>query len=192
MDAKEIYKWVHKNKPHSICVEAAHIYMDEKPNKSHRISAQIGADIANQLKKDGHIVIKQLFIDDYNPDVKNFILDVGSYLELIGSCGFSPDILTLESSLEMPANNLLAKIITQNNLVRHEQKVYLEKKKACLVNNNRPTCNLLDAALYIAKLSMFEMAITVLPKSLKGQQKKVRKILKILGYSNIPIFNIYH
>lgn len=192
MDIKEIYGWAYKNKPYSICVEAAHIYMDEKPDESHKISAQIGAELMARLKEDGHMVTKQLFIDDYNPNPANFVLDVDSYLELIGSYGFSPDILTFESSLEMPANNLLAKIITQNNLVRHQQKVYLEKKKACLVNNNRPTCNLLDAALYIAKLSMFEMAITVLPKSLKGQQKKVQKILKILGYYKIPIFNIYH
>jgi len=192
MDVKEIYKWAHKNKPCSICVEAAHIYMDEKPNKSHRISAQIGADISTQLKKDGYIVIKQLFIDDYNPVAKNFILDIDNYLELISSWGFSPDIITFEKLLESPANNLLAKITTQNNLIYHEKKVYLEKKKACLVDNNRPTCNLLDTALYIAKLSMFEMVITILPKIFKGQQKKVQKILKILGYSSIPIFNIYY
>ena len=62
-------------------VEAAHIYMDEKPNESHKISAQIGAEFVARIEEYGYMVIKQLFIDNYNPNPKDFIIDGKIILE---------------------------------------------------------------------------------------------------------------
>ena len=188
----EMLIWIRKNNPVSACVEAAHIYMDETPGEQHLQSATIGKRIADELSKKNLLVSKALFIDDYNPDSNSWVLDVDKYVDCLMLAGFSPDIITMESSLEIPAMILFSKLKIENNLVHEENGIYLEKKKACLTMDGRPVCNLLDAALYVAKMSMFDLVVTVLPRSFRGQQKKTRKILRSMGYFKLPIFNIYY
>jgi len=169
----EISKWIKKNKPSSVCIETAHIYMDEAPNKQHELAAQIGSGIVKTVERERCLSTKHLFIDNYNPDPKNFILDIDKYIEMLSEFGFRPNIITFETSLEIPAKNLLIEL--KEETVHREHNVYLNSRQILLMAHNRPTCSLLDTALYIAKLSMFELVITILPKSFREQQKKFGK-----------------
>ncbi len=189
MDFSEIHRWVDKHQPRSVCVEVAHIYMNETPGEEHDFSAQIGASLTEQLEEKDCLVSKMLFIDNYNPGPDEFRLDVDGFIVRLDQRGFEPDIVTFETALELPARNLLLSL--NDNMRKHEGRVFLNQRSILLIDHERPTCNLLDAALYVAKLSMFELAITVLPSSYKSQQASVRRVLRALGYSHLPIINIY-
>lgn len=177
-----------EHKPRIVIVEAGHIYMDKEPDKEHEVAAEIAARISASLAKHGHVVIKQLFVDNYNPNPENFSLDVKSYVDFLESKGFKPDIVTYESWLETPAKNLLAALKTHHD--KEGGNIFLADDSGIKLQvEDRPTCSLLDSALYIAKLSMCEMTITVLPRKYKAQQKSVFSILSRLGYARPLIIN---
>lgn len=186
----EILEWIKKNKPQSVCIESAHIYMNEYPSDQHKLSAKIGSRLTDEIEKENCLVSKHLFIDNYNPDPSDFKLDVDAFMDILKDCGFKPDIVTFETSLEIPAKNLLSEL--EEDITHHEHYICLNQKQIRLMSHGRPTCNLLDTALYVAKLSMFGLSITILPNSFKEQQKKVRMVLRSLGYTHLPIINIYH
>lgn len=189
----QIFTWVRKRKPLTVCVEAAHIYMDETLGAHHLEAARMGNDIAEELTERANLsVSKVLFIDDYNPNPDSWVLDVDEYVSSISEVGFVPNLIVKESSLEIPAMVLFSKAEFENSLVRENNHIYLERKQVCLTKDGRPVCNLLDAALYVAKMSMFDLVITILPRSFKSQQKNTRKILKTIGYKELPVFNIYY
>ena len=106
-----------------------------------------------------------LFIDNYHPSPKEFTLDVSRYEDRLIQQGFGPHIVTYESMLDLPARNLLQSL---------NEDAYR-----------------LDAALYVAKFSLFELVITTLFSSYKSQQASVRRVLRALGYTHLPIINIY-
>lgn len=179
-----------KNQPRSVCVEAAHIYMDEDPGATHDSAAQIGARIATEVEKHGSIVARQLFIDNFNPNPEEFKLNIDEYISRLRKSGFDPKIVTFESTLALPARNILHAL---NGLTyRHEKDVFLTEKRIKLISCDRPTCSLLDATLYVAKLSMFDLIITVLPHEFREQQKKVMRVLGALGYTRLPIVNVFY
>ncbi|MBI3458788.1 hypothetical protein HY061_00805 [Candidatus Azambacteria bacterium] len=164
--------------------------MDEDPNKTHDFSAQIGARISDEIEKLGGIVAKQLFIDNFHPDPKSFKLDVDKYVLRLGDNGFTPHVVMFETDLELPAKNILHTLNGKTH--RKEEGVFLTEKNIQLMSGDRPSCNLLDASLYVAKLSMFQLSITILPLSWKDQQKNVMRILGALGYTRLPIVNVFY
>lgn len=189
MDFSLIEQWIKKNNPASICIEAAHIYLDETPNGQHTTSAKIGAEIFQKLDSNGKaiLVTNQLFVDDFHPKTQNVVLE--EYIGTLREVGFEPDILTFEKKMELPAKNLLA---TLKGFVKCKNgNYYLNHGNILVLKDDVPTCCLLDAALYVAKISMFDLAITVLPEEYKKQQKKVFHILRALGYDNPPIINVF-
>jgi hypothetical protein len=179
-----------KNQPRSVCVETSHIYMNEDPGETHDLAAQIGARIAIEAEKHGSIVARHLFIDNFNPSPESFKLDVDEYISRLCEKSFSPQVVTFEAALELPAQNILHALNGKTH--RYEGDVFLTEKKIKLISCGRPTCNLLDASLYVAKLSMFELAITILPFAFKDQQQKVMRILNVLGYTRLPIINVFY
>lgn len=190
MYISKIVEVLKKNQPKSVCVEAAHIYMNEDPNETHEFAARIGANIADEIGKYGSIVARHLFIDNFNPSPESFTLNVDEYILRLRKNGFDPQVVTFEAALELSAQNILYTLNGKTH--RHEGDIFLSEKKIKLVSCGRPTCNLLDASLYVAKLSMFELAITILPLTFKNQQKKVMHILNALGYNRIPIINVFY
>lgn len=190
MFISDIVSLLKKNQPRSVCVEAAHIYMDEDPETTHDFAAQIGARIATEVEKHGSIVARQLFIDNFNPSPEKFKLNVDEYILRLREKGFDPQMVTFESALALPAQNILHAL--NGRTYRHEEDVFLTEKKVKLISCDRPTCSLLDATLYVAKLSMFELTITVLPHEFKEQQKKVMRVLGALGYARLPIVNVFY
>jgi len=189
MDITKILDLLKERQLRSVCVEAAHIYMNEDPNETHDFTAKIGADIANAIEKHGGVVSRHLFIDNFNPGPESFKLDVNKYISRLNGNNFSPQVVTFETDLELPAKNILYAL--NGKIDRFGEDVFLKEKGVKLISGGRPTCNLLDASLYVAKLSMFQLAITVLPLSWKNQQNKVRRILNELGYVRLPIINVF-
>lgn len=194
MGYQKIIDYVKRNGPRSVCVEAGHVYMNEYPSEMHRKLASVGADISIQISQSGCNVSKVLFVDDYNPSHSDFCLDLPKYIKVLSEEGFAPDIVTFEANLVAPAKNIIREL---NGRVVHnaDGNSYLNSDR--ILCGGRPTCNLLDAALYVAKLSIFELAITVLPKYIKDnntyihQQKKVKRILKEIGYKDPSIINVF-
>lgn len=189
MDFSEIHRWVDKHQPRSVCVEAAHIYMNATPNDEHYFSAQVGARLSEELETKDCFVSKMLFIDNYNPGPDEFVLDVEGYLAHLRQEEFGPNIVTFETALELPARNLLMSL--NNNVYKLEGRIFLNHRNILVMDHERPTCNLLDATLYVAKFSLFELSITVLPNSYKTQQASVRRVLRALGYTHLSIINVY-
>lgn len=191
MNLFEISEWMKVNKLQSVCIEAAHIYMNEKPNESHDLAAQIAGEISKHLKLQGCKVSNNLFIDDYHPKPEEFTLCIKDYLSRLATHEFAPDIITYESALKIPAHNLAKTLDLKKEVTHSGEKTVLNHKKILLLSSGSPTCNLLDAAFYVAKLSIFEVAITVLPVRYEEHQAKVRKILRKLGYGRPKIVNIF-
>lgn len=173
-----------------MCVETSHIYMDEEPNETHDLAAQIGSRIVVEVEKHGSIVARHLFIDNFNPSPERFRLDVDKYISRLREKGFDPHVVTFEAALALPAQNILYAL--NGKTYRDEGDVFLTEGNTKLISCGRPTCSLLDASLYMAKLSMFELIITILPREFKEQQKKVMRILNALGYTRLPIVNVFH
>lgn len=186
----KVLELLKKNQPRSVCVETSHIYMNEDPDEMHDLAAQIGARVAVEAEKHGSVVARHLFIDNFNPSPESFKLDVDKYVSRLRGKGFNPQMVTFEAALELPAQNIIYALNGKTH--RHEGDVFLTEKKIKLISCGRPTCNLLDASLYVAKLSMFELAITILPLAFKDQQKKVMHILNVLGYTRLPIVNVFY
>lgn len=190
----EIVRGVIGTKARTVCIEAAHAYMDEQPGETNFKGAIIAADLYNRLRAITRVE-KMLFLDDFHPE--KFTLNVEAYVRELAAVGFSPDIIMRETRLEITAKNLL-KSLGGLALTNEDGTIRLASPNIRLVNGDgRVTCNMLDAALYVSKLAIFEYVITVLPErapdnsKYREQQKNVRNILKTLGYVDPPIANIF-
>jgi hypothetical protein len=178
-------------KPQSICVEAAHIYTNETPGEEHLYCAKLGAQVVEVLSQKGFSPVKMLFVDDYHPNPMESTLDLRAYIKGLEQEGFNPDVVIMESALAKPAFCLSRSFNGQSEV--REGRLCLRKPNLVLVaEDGSLSCNILDAALYVSKFSMFSFSITVLPDVYKGQQRNVRKVLKALGYERIPLANVYY
>lgn len=183
-----IIEFVRKNDIRSVCIEAAHIYSDEKVNTEHLQSAKLGAELSKLLDSEKVLVKNMLFIDDYHP--KSHILNINEYLDMLVSQGFIPDLVVWEKDLALMATNLTYSLNGQTQ--KEAGRISLIKPNLTLINaDGELSCNILDATLYASKFSLFQLSITVLPATFKGQQKNVRKVLKALGYDTTPMANVF-
>jgi hypothetical protein len=179
----------------TVCVEAGHIYVDEKPGEQHKLGLRIGGMACETLSEVVPRVIKMLFIDDYNPKVS--ILDLGSYLELTRECGFYPDVVIKEAHLVDEAHILIKKLELSGDTVMHPAgHTHTRRKNIRLRHSNeRFTCCALDAALYLRKFRDYGFTITVLPgdtgAQYKKQQDNVRRLLGMVGINEPPMANIF-
>lgn len=182
-----------------VCIEAAHIYMDEEPTLRHEIGAMVGARLATIIEEMGFPVERMLFIDDYNASSQD--LDIGAYRQLISEHGFASDTLVMESSLVEQADHVIALLEQQGMTEVTKQGATILKKnykkdstivlKKSPDRGAIPACAALDAALYLRKYEQSGICITVLHEEWKGQQDGVKKVLQTLG-ANIPIFEVYY
>lgn len=178
-------------KPQVICVEAAHIYANETPDDDHFFCAEVGSRIVEALSGNGTNIVKMLFVDDYHPSPEEDILNLHAYISKLEEAGFAPDTVITESSLAESARRLLESLNGQT--VQRDGKIYLNKPNLFLVAaDGTLSCTLLDAVLYMEKFKQFDFSVTVLSEAYKGQQKNVRKFLKVLGYETVPVANVYY
>lgn len=173
-----------------VCVEAAHIYVDQEPCEEHSFCAQVGAQLSEALLLKGMEITKMLFVDDYHPDISTAPFPMSHYLELLEGQGFHPDEVVMESDLVKPAFCLMR--TADGQTVTEGERVFLRQPRLALMTNGVFSCNILDAALYLDKFNRFDYTVTVLPAGYKDQQKNVRRMLKAFGHENFPVTNVFY
>lgn len=181
-----------------VVVEAAHIYADQQPCAEQAVSASIAAEIGFNLGKPMH---RMLLVDDYHPMAKTLELD--SYIDWLSGQGYSTDEVIMESSLVQDAQELLEQI--KQSVPK--KKIALSKgdgwkpslglglwtrmgKIPLLTSYGRPSCELLDAALYLKKSQLSETCLTILPNHYISEQSRTQAILGSIGH-RISLVNIY-
>lgn len=177
----------------NVVVEASHIYADQEPNGEHSAGAIVASKVLQRVYSSAQ---RLLFIDDFHP--QRFLLNVDSYHAWLASYGFVVDQTVFESEL-VPEARLLRAIIEE----AVPKKVSYSKdnsssvglwtprgKVPLITQDGKPSCYLLDAALYIKKAGIGDLAITILPESYLDQQLKTLAVLRRVGHSS-QIINMF-
>lgn len=178
----------------SVCIEAGHIYRDQKPNEEHFQGFSVGSDICCRLLVAGIKPYRMVFIDDYNPEKDIFCLR--GYLSVARGHDFEPHEIVWESSLEEEARAIVDRLLSRELAIKNGEGVFTAKGHVRLqFPNGRLSCCVLDAALYLRRFARHDFSITVLPRnsrqSYKDQQKGVRRILRLLGHEQLPMANVF-
>lgn len=186
------------NESESVVVEAAHIYADREPGQEQQTGALLAARISAGLKPG---VVRTLLIDDYNVNGKS--LDVKAYLSWLADFGYNPDHVFMESDLVSDAHELIKELkekIPSKKLwaprndpwkQNHGLAFWTKHDKVFLVTSqNRPSCPVLDTALYFRKRKLGGEALTILPETYLPQQRAVKAIMEKLE-RQVPIVNLY-
>lgn len=182
----------------SVVVEAAHIYADKQPAEEQLTSALLASGVSAGLKAR---IVRTLLIDDYNVVEKT--LNTKSYLDWLSDHGYVPDHVFMESDLVSDARELVKELkdrippkkfwIPKNDFRKqnHELAFWTRERKVFVVTReNRPSCPLLDAALYLRKSRLAAASLTVLPERYAPEQRATGAILEKLDRS-LPIVNLY-
>lgn len=196
---KEIYKDIDKYiKPEDkVALEAAHIYMDQKPTEEQKNGASIGYELAQCFPRSR----KLLMIDDLN--VTSQSLDTAQYLEWLKGFGFSPDEVFMESNLVDSGISLLQRIKETVKKKKLAIKTPLAGSEAqpiglrtalgrvpLITEKGRLSCALLDAAFYLRKAQTTYVSLTILPESYAPQQQATFEVLKAAG-EHLRIVNVF-
>lgn len=176
----------------NVVVEAAHIYADQEPNGEHSAGAIVASKVLQRVYSSTQ---RLLFIDDFHP--QQFLLNVDSYHAWLASYGFVVDQTVFESELVPEAHLLLAKI---KDVVVSKKKLSYSKdnsssvglwtprgKVPLITQGGKPSCYLLDAALYTKKAGIGDLALTILPESYLDQQLKTLAVLRRVGHTSLII-----
>ena len=162
-----------------VCLEGGHIYNDEKVFAGHLYALKSTGFLKRFLAENGFEVNTLLYVDDYNTDPADCILDVGHYMETASKPGLDFDVFVAESGVADLAGIILEVLegighVTEENGFKclSGNRTHLTKEGGKF---SRP---LLDAALTMFKLITFgNCPVNVLPVSYKDQQRNTRKIL---------------
>jgi len=177
----------------SALVEAGHFYANEELTSEHYMSMRIGLRVVDGLKQIGLPSTLCLLIDDYNaPDVHS-----ETNLAIAKAHGFNPVITFREKDQFLGTLDIF-------NSLKIRGKAKIRKKTgdwhlkddgfAKIMNaDGKPTCSLLDAALYCHQYTIGGgICVTVLPdtKVYRLEQLHTKSVLKAAG-QKIPILNVY-
>jgi hypothetical protein len=183
-------------KVQNVCVEAGHIYRDQRPGQEQLQSFTIGSDFCYRLIATGIKPYHMVFIDDYNPEEDNFCLR--AYMEMARDCDFEPHEVVWESSLVEEAKALVNQLLDRGLAVSNGNDGIITVKNRIRLQcpDGRVSCCTLDAALYLRRFAKHDFSITVLPRNAKenykDQQQSARRILRLLGYGQqLPMANIF-
>ncbi len=180
----------------NVCVEAGHIYRNQRPGQEQLQGFTIGSDICCRLIVARIRPHRMVFIDDYNPEEDNFCLR--AYIEVARGCDFEPHEVVWESGLVEEARALANQLLDRGLAVRNGDDGIITVKNRIRLQSpdGRVSCCALDAALYLRRFAKHDFSITVLPrrdgKNYKDQQQGVRRILRLLGYwQQLPMANVF-
>lgn len=204
----------------SAYVEMGHFYVDHSylPNQDTEMHSQgidFGTYLVDDLKQHGIKVSTMVFIDDLHTtryfNHQDIPTLVDNRLAEYKSRGFEPDITVYEKSLVDPAKKLMLVLLEKDAERKNKKKILqtVPESKVIFMKHfdsqgsfdrfhllngyGIPTCELLDAALYIEKNKMMSeggICMTVLPVSYQNQQYRTKAILKQAGIA-IPILDLY-
>ena len=180
-----------------IIVEAAHVYTYESVSEHHVRGAQLGNMICQLFQNLGGQVEPWLFIDNYNAhfEAREEVLDVPKYLHQIAQNGFIPQKIIYETEMVTQAQVVLESLLKEGFAKKHHTgSIILTKGNVKLYepSKDRYCCSLLDASLYLLKLSQAPYCVTILPQEYEKQQIATKIILKKLGIETDTIQAIYY
>lgn len=201
--------------PANVLLEMGHVYLspdylgrDESTfvTDEEMQGVQIGLALMDELCREGFPVQSILFVDDFhgfvdaegfddNPDLENKLRDI---LDVFAEMGFQPDKVISEAGMTTSAWYLYS-LLKQNGSVNGGAKQLSEMYgKASLKNGTkdeeRPSCSLIDAALYLTKVGPTNgnHAITVIHQKYKPQQLEVKQILLAYGMVHPNVSVVYY
>jgi hypothetical protein len=202
-------------------LEGGHRYADPEASplgQLDSVAGRWGARIGGLINERLVVPFKNwLFLDTYNGqgniDAKVAAMRPEAVVEEYATLGYRVDRVVLESdeALQQRALGLVAAMIDAdpNRTVIETQRtrVYLKRdgqppyrlcervksgeNKGALIN---PTCASLDAALSLDKsqeVGSGGVLVNVVPQEFAAQQDTTRDILRIAGYSGIPLMSVY-
>ncbi len=177
----------------SALIEGGHLYANEELTDIHYTSTQIALKVSASLREMGLATTLCAFIDDYNaPDTSATV-----NLARLEAQGFSPDVVFREKDYQDSAHAILATLVGCNRAKARSSTGDWHLKDdsfaKLMTSHGRPTCALLDAALYCHKQATYGgVCVTVLPDThaYRTQQNNTKTILRAAGKS-IPLLNIY-
>lgn len=201
-----------QEKSDAVIIEAAHIYSYETTGLEHKIGAHLANTVSQLLWLKGLKAEDWLFVDDYNKqkpccdrtifqeeEKTEQILDVNTHIRIIKKFGFNPAKIVYEAALVASASELL-KLLHAKDAVKENKTGWFTLKKGREVrlyhpDNDKYSCELLDACLYLDKLASAERCITILGQSschsYVNQQNQTFLILDKLGVDTKPISLVY-
>ncbi len=174
-------------------VECGHFYTGKPFDEGQEFGVGIGLNIAQQLEVAGLTVEKWLFVDDFHGAATEYSAEIGQ----LANWSFEPNKIVSEAEqtgLALVLHDLLRLrgVIEpgQIDLPWWQGGVRLIYNHSQYTN---PSCELIDASLYIEKLgpNKDRLCVTVLPDFYKEQQEKTRKILRAYGLFKPLIMVIY-
>jgi hypothetical protein len=189
-------------KDEKIIIEAGHIYTNQEVSPKHELGVKIGALLGNFFNALGYETENWLFVDNYNPQFEEWPqdLDLAGYETLISHLGFSPDIVKFEKDLVGEAQEKLEYLV-QKGIAGEKKggKIMVFGTSAQLYDptEDKYSCALLDACLYMQKLEQGSSALTVLPCTdqygnlYNSQQKKTLEILSHFDVGPDKILPVY-
>lgn len=190
-----------RRRARTVGIEAGHIYTDERPGQEHAQGFEIGVELSGALILEGIEPTGIVFIDDYNP--KDNILCLRGFLELARGCSFlskheeDGKEVVMESTMASGAEEIISKL-AQDKLVKNGDgdSLFTTKHGVRLRHDDgRISCPALDAAFCLCRFDQFDFNVTILPGSsfrkYKQEQRKVRQLLRLLGWQDIPLANIF-
>lgn len=199
--------------PKRVIVEMGHIYLspayldrDEVITDEEVQSIDIGLQVMSSLAELGIPLQSMLFVDDLHgfEDARGFDLnpELQENLQLVVSTfeemGFTPDKVVSEAEMTSTAwylYGLLKKKGVVNNGGRRLSENYFNAPlKNGSKDDERPSCSLIDAALYLTKLGPQNegMAVTILHEKYKPQQLEVKGILSAYGLRSPNVTVVYY
>jgi len=204
MEEQEFAKLIrvlHHNKVRTVGIEAGHIYEDERPGQKHIRSFEIAVDLFGALILEKIKPAGLIFVDDYNPE--DNVLCLRDYLNLARGCGFFPKHsdatkeVVMKSEMVLDAKKIISEL-KQRGLVKNGEGAALFTTKhnvRLLHDDGRLSCPVLDTALCRYRFSRHDFSVTILPSlsphNYKREQRKVRQLLRLLDWKDIPLANIF-
>lgn len=181
-------------------IEGGHVYVD--PTQSilkdkDFLSAEYGIKISLDIYKNGKKNFIWWFIDDLHKNGQVSPI----YKDLPAQWGSVPYIIMTEAdpSLNQEALDLIPRF-PKDQLLEYRKGIVLKGEfdsnyGLCKKNDSGlvPSCNLIDAALYIRKFNFLNRrggCITILPEEYINQQTAVHAMLDALK-EEIPVINVY-
>jgi len=197
----KLVRFLRHNQVRTVGIEAGHIYNDERPGQEHIQSFEIGVNLSGALTLEKIKPTGIIFIDDYNPE--DNVLCLRDYLNLARGCGFFPrhsDIaeeVVMESEMVLDAKKIISEL-KQRSLVKNGEGAALFTTKynvRLLHDDGRLSCPVLNTAFCRYRFPRHDFSVTILPSlspyKYKREQRKVRQLLRLLDWKDIPLANIF-
>lgn len=199
----KLVRYLQHRRIEAVAIEAGHIYVDEMPGDKHLRSFVVGAEVLSALVAHGIRPMPIVFIDNYNPPTNGLCLR--SYLSLARGSGFfqphcEPEgLIFWEADMVSGAEEILANLRGQHLVQEGPNGELLTAGHGNIMlrkADGKLSCALLDAAFCLHRFNQFPYHLTVLPKKdehydYKHQQRNVRKLLRLLGWDDIPVANVF-